>query len=34
LLASNGAAAPLPDLSADAPQGAELAQSEVDRLLA
>ncbi len=34
VLASNGAAAPLPDLSADAPQGAELAQSEVDKLLA
>jgi chemotaxis protein CheZ len=33
VLASNGAGAPLPDLSADEPAGAELAQGEIDRLL-
>ena len=33
VLASNGAGAPLPDLSSDSPSGAELAQGEVDRLL-
>ena len=33
VLASNGAGAPLPDLTPDAAPGTELAQAEVDRLL-